>query len=109
MLEVLDSYDWREAFEYASRVSLVEGAFCSANVFSVEDVVEVLHLDEGENDGPSWIVVGKLSDGRFFYLEAECDYTGWACTHPGSAWVSDNYDNLIQFGVTQNSRDRFGL
>ena len=109
MLDVLNDYDWQEAFEYAARADLCEGAKCSNSGFTREDVVKILHIDEGENDGNYWIIVGELSDGRYFYLEAGCDYTGWDCQASGSAWVSDNYTNLLQFGVTQNSMDRFGL
>jgi hypothetical protein len=70
-----DDYDWKEAFGFAGNVRTAMG--CSTEPFGIDDVAEVLHSDEGENDGDSWIMAGKLNDGRYFFLSAWCDYTGW--------------------------------
>lgn len=118
MLEELQGWDWRAAFEYAGEpdasygspnVSAVEGAWCQPTLFGREDVIEIYGIDEGEHDGPSWIVAGLLQDGRHFYLEAGCDYTGWDCQAGGSAWVADTRDQLIQFGLTERARERLEL
>jgi hypothetical protein len=45
--------------------------------FTREDVVEILAIQEGANDGPDWHLVCRLKDGRFAYLTGACDYTGW--------------------------------
>lgn len=45
--------------------------------FTREDVVEVLASRDGEHDGPAWMGVFRLNDGRFVYAEGSCDYTGW--------------------------------
>lgn len=63
-LEDLTSGDWDEVFKYA------EG-------FSVEDVAEVLAGEDGESDGDTWVGIFWLKDGKYAYLEAGCDYTGW--------------------------------
>ncbi len=63
MLERLDDYDWREAFDYAT--------------YDREQVAEVLYADDGDNDGPAWIGLFKMCDGKFMGLNAWCDYTGW--------------------------------
>lgn len=31
----------------------------------------------GENDGPSWIGIFRLFDGRYVGINSSCDYTGW--------------------------------
>lgn len=79
MLKELDSYDWEEAFKYASKPEIVPGweAPYPVRGFSREDVVEILGLKSGENEGPSWILACRLADGRFAFLTAHCDYTGW--------------------------------
>lgn len=61
-----DSYfgDWGEVFKYA------EG-------FTIDDVAEVLGSVDGEGDHGDWTAVLKLKDGRFGYVTAGCDYTGW--------------------------------
>jgi hypothetical protein len=41
------------------------------------DVIAVLHMREGDNDGPDWQLCALLSDGRWLWVQAGCDYTGW--------------------------------
>ena len=86
MLEILDDYDWACAFEYAGEVTHHHGNGSpqptfgydgSTDEFTREDVEEVIGLHVGERDYESWCGVFKLKDGRFAYLEAGCDYTGW--------------------------------
>src|SRR5262245_39586798 len=122
-----DDYDWQRAFEYAggglvpdsdghtmspegnaggSVPHRCEGATCSEATFNLGDVDEVLAADAGENDGAEWVAVVKLTDGRYAYLEAGCDYTGWDCQAGGSVWVSEDLHNLWRFGVTEGTRTR---
>jgi hypothetical protein len=54
-----------------------EGATCSTDAFDVGDIAETIGTAEGENDGPDWVWIGRLTDGRFAGLSAGCDYTGW--------------------------------
>lgn len=86
--------DWGEAAEYAS--------------WKPEDVVEILAMNEGENDGANWLMVVKLNDGRYSFLSAGCDYTGWDCQAGGSSCEKDTLDELIRFGMGQEDRDRLG-
>jgi hypothetical protein len=87
MQMLLDSYDWQEAFgfcgepdTYADKIR-IEGALpkkeYDLSPFTRENVTDIACYSEGENDGESWQIVGKLKDGRWFFLEAGCDYTGW--------------------------------
>ena len=71
--------DWENVFHYAEprTIDPVIGSKVSTDKFDRGDVEEIFHLEEGENDGPDWLLVGKLHDGRFFSLRAGCDYTGW--------------------------------
>lgn len=89
MLKELDDYDWRQAFGYAGE----EDTYVLAQGFKIEsalpamqislapirreDVAEILALREGERDMRPWYIVGRAKDGRWFALEAGCDYTGW--------------------------------
>jgi hypothetical protein len=108
MLPELDTYDWREAFEYADP-SRCEGATCSEDVFTREGVKRIVAMEEGENDGPNWIGVFELHDGRFAFLTAGCDYTGWDCQAGGQSWVADDLGMLIQFGLDEDSRVRLSM
>lgn len=43
----------------------------------VKDVVDVISCSAGEHDGPDWIALVRLQDGRYAKVFAGCDYTGW--------------------------------
>lgn len=83
----LAAYDWRAVFAYAGEPDAGDGsasvkpappaAAVDVSPFSRWDVADVYGTSEGENDGRNWLVYGRLSDGRYFFLEAGCDYTGW--------------------------------
>lgn len=127
MIVTLNTYDWAKAFEYAgesvegqehpqwgypmsqdgyANVTPVEGSGVAPLPFTREDVTRIIAIEAGENDGPDWIGVFELRDGRFAFLTAGCDYTGWECRSSGQAWVADDLERLIQFGLSDNARDR---
>lgn len=95
-LSVLQDYDWREVFRYAGQ-------------FGTSDVEAILGLREGENDGANWLMYGQLKDGRYFYLSAGCDYTGWDCQASGWGDVKDTLEELIRMGMDDEGREVFGL
>jgi len=114
-----EDYDWKQAFGYGGQPDThaiyegpcepmpCEGSECSLEPVLVENIVEVIQAIEGENDGADWIAVVRLKDGRYAFVQAGCDYTGWDCQAGGQVWVSDSLENLWQFGVTNEARDRF--
>ena len=104
--EMRADYDWREAFKYASDGEPTQGYAGSLAGFTFDDVAEVVAADEGENDGADWIAVLRLRDGRFAFLSAGCDYTGWGCRENGQTWFAASLDDLVQWGFTSNARDR---
>ncbi len=93
--EMKASYDWKEAFGFAK--------------FSIDDVASIIKTSEGENDGASWLAVGTLKDGKFFFLSAWCDYTGWDCQAGGDAELSDTLDDLIRWRLGDDDRKRLGF
>ena len=121
MLQELNTYDWASAFEYAGE----QGEYCThgepnlrsahptgevaLTPFGREDVVEIRHIEEGENDGPDWVCVGRLSDGRWFALVAGCDYTGWDCQAGGGAAMAAAYEEVVRFGLSTEERQRLGV
>ncbi len=105
--ELKNNYDWNEAFAYGKNVRVAHQ--CTTDTFGIYDVAEVLALSEGENDGISWMMAGRLNDGRFFFLDAWCDYTGWDCQAGGDAQVASTLKGLISFGMTEVARERLAL
>ena len=104
--EMRADYDWREAFKYAAECEPTEGYVGSLAGFTFDDVAEVIARDDGENDGPNWIAVFRLRDGRFAFLSAGCDYTGWGCQESGSTWFAASLGALVQWGLTDDARGR---
>jgi len=118
MLKELDSFDWKEAFGYAGEPNTsgspriqatITNTSLSITPFTREDVIEIVGLSEGEGDGPDWLAYGCLRDGRWFYLEAGCDYTGWDCQADGFAIVGGSREDIEQFALTDQARERFGV
>ncbi|HYE07683.1 MAG TPA: hypothetical protein VEL07_19345 [Planctomycetota bacterium] len=122
MLKELDNYDWKEAFGYAGepdtcatayqdgpKVSGVLGYTGSIALFTRADVAEIAGMVDGENDEAPWIIYGRLNDGRWFFLEAGCDYTGWDCQAGGSAVVADDRDTIVRMAIPKDKRARFCL
>ena len=117
MLKELEGYDWEEVFGEGS------GGNCtpihpnkppfdkttSTATFSRADVAEIKGQVEGENDGPDWVVWGRLSDGRWFVARGGCDYTGWDCRAGNSGDVAATEEHIITFGLTEDERNRFEL
>lgn len=81
----------------------------SLSTFSREDVDSISQIQEGENNGDSWIVYGRLKDGRFFCARGSCDYTGWNCRANNSGDVAISEADIIRYGLNDEERTRFGI
>lgn len=102
--------DWCQVFSFAGhepREAGIGGGIAPG--FDHEDVAEVLYTDEGEREGDSWIGVFKLKDGRFAFVSAGCDYTGWACQAGGSGVVHTDLAFLLRMGLGDDDRSRLGI
>ena len=115
MFKELDDYDWAEVFGEGHSMPVLApmrhltDTTTSQDTFGREDVELIEGKCEGQNDGPSWIIWGRLKDGRWFKAEGGCDYTGWDCQASNSSDVASTRDDIIRFGMTDDERDRFGL
>ena len=92
---IWDEYDTTEVMKYAS--------------FTLEDIEEVYGSQAGDNDGPSWIAYGKLKNGKYFYVTAGCDYTGWGWQEDGSSSLADTKEDIEKFHLTEDDRQRLGI
>lgn len=101
--------EWRTVLQYNSGTfspELVTGAICSAEAFSFASVAEVYDFDDGQNDGESWIAVLRLSDSRWVFCSAWCDYTGWDCQSDAFSVVAESLERLVRFGIGRSERGR---
>jgi len=93
--EVKSEYsDWSEAFQYSD--------------FPYSSVKEVLHMHEGENDYSPWVLVCRLNNGKFGYLSAWCDYTGWDCQAGGESEIRKTYEEIMEL-VPENEKELLGV
>lgn len=129
-MSVLSGSDWEAVFEFTrggapqgerehthtcgnagpGNVSACEGdSTCSVEPFGLADVAEVIATSEGENDGANWLCVVKLNDGRFAFVSAGCDYTGWDCQSSGHGIVATDLQHLVRLGLGDADRQRLSL
>ena len=128
MIERLNDYDWQEVFALAGEADTAhrsEDSWSYNNTASIhrapilasvdtapfarEDVAEIIWIDDGENDGPDWLIGGTLNDGRWFFIAAGCDYTGWDCLSGGNAYVALTRAEIERFGMGDDDRRRLGV
>ena len=78
-------YDWAEVFgegtggncDKSKIDACPPGAKIDLTPPSRSDVIEVIAAVNGENDGPNWVGLFRLKDGRILLASGGCDYTGW--------------------------------
>jgi len=74
-------YDWGNVFAYGGAPVWVGELPPTEKVagFNLDDVacIDKAEAVESENEGNSWLAFGLLKDGRWFFITAGCDYTGW--------------------------------
>ena len=114
MLKEIDDGDWAEAFGEGHDISeKPTPAICCPTIsvegVSREAVEEIVALENGENDGPDWVGLFRLKDGRFVTVEGGCDYTGWDCQASTMVQVADTKENAIRYAMSDSARDRLGL
>lgn len=100
-----NDYNWKEAFLFGIKPNTVSVDGDESDVF-IDDVVEVVAMDSGANDELDWLMLGKLKDGRYFFLAAGCDYTGWDCRAGGVCHVAHNINDLYQYAITGEAYNR---
>lgn len=102
----IDDYDWKHIFENYTCATSVRGDRKTNHDYNREDVAEVIAVEDGENDGASWVGVFKMNDGKYMFVTAGCDYTGWGCQEGGHSSVAENLEDLISLGMTEGERGR---
>lgn len=105
--EMKQSFDWQEAFNVSPTYNTMSEA--SDTEIALDDVSVIFASVEGDNDGPDWLAIGKVTDGRYFVIEAGCCYTGWDCNGHGTIHVSTSWNELITMAMDNSQRDRLGI
>jgi len=74
---IKSDYNWVEVFKYANPEKCVDDEDISTESFTMDDISEIKALVDGQNDQDDWVAIFKLKDGRFAFIVAWCDFTGW--------------------------------
>lgn len=91
--EFKNDYDWKEAFQ-------VSGA-------DIDQVEKVIASAEGVNDGDNWEGIFKMKNGKYIFLSAGCDYTGWDCRAGGNFIEKETLNDVLsQLTLGQETRER---
>lgn len=73
--------------------------------FNKDDILNVLAVWEGQNDGDSWRWIVELNNGKFAYLIGWCDYTGWDCQSGLDDLLADSAEQAANFEENFTVRD----
>lgn len=88
-----DIYDWAQALAYGTP----------------ELYVKTIASSEGQGDGDSWIAAFECKDGRYAFLIAGCDYTGWGCQAGGNEYFAPTLEALQRGCMGIDDRRRLGI
>lgn len=97
-----DEYQAHYSLDEIRRPIVVEaeGVLPDAGDFP-KNIQEHFWVRVGENDGDSWLSVGQLTNGNYFFYEGGCDYTGFDCQGGMSLWVSKSWENIVDHAFTE--------
>lgn len=75
----------------------------------VEETVREWSSDDWDTfDGERVMLVLKMRDGRWCYIEGGCDYTGWDCQASAEAFYASTEDELVRMKLTNEARRNLG-
>ena len=63
--------------------------------------------EEGENDFVDWILLCKLSNGKYAYYTAWCDYTGFDCRGGMKLYISTKIQTLVKMAMDDKNRTKY--
>lgn len=67
------------------------------NVPKLIDRVSRIILEiSGDNDFASWHWIVEMTNGRFAYIEGECDYTGWECQSGVDYHIAPSFEEALE-------------
>lgn len=112
LAEILESYDWAEAFadKSSGNTDKTVEAFGGASdaQFGRADVKEVIAngLEEGDCAEAECFGLFLLNDGRWAAVHASCDTTGWDCQAGNTMTVAATFDEVVKMGLTDEHRTK---
>lgn len=110
--ELFQQYGFSDTFEMArgSLKKVDNNEDISTKSIGIGDIESVIAYDEGQNDGENWIFILKIYDGRYVFMSAGADYTGFGCQQwINNSDISYSLATLINFSLTDEDRSRLNI
>ena len=73
------------------------------------NIVEVYGQYTSPQLNETWLLLGKLNTGKFFFFHAWCDCSGFESVSEIRLYICTDYQLLVDNGLTQDDRSRTGI
>lgn len=107
-----DEGDLQYALEATNEIHAATGSTASAERFTHEDVAEVIAWWATSPDGYGSIdllTVVRVKDGRFAFIDAWADTTGWGCQDGAVIRTATTLEELAVHGMTSEQCELLGV
>ena len=107
--------DWAEVFadknsgDVDKTLDIPVGLSVSTKEVSRTDVKRIIAAVNGDNDGPAWLGLFLLKDGRYLVAGGACSYTGWDCQGGNFMIATNTKKEAITLGLDARQRKRLGV
>lgn len=71
------------------------------------NIAEYYWINDGKHDEYPWYVLGRLTNGTYFYFAASCAFSGFECEGQMHLYAADNVQTLYDHGMCAAARLRF--
>lgn len=71
------------------------------------NIKEYIWGQKGENDGKDWVLLCKLTNGKYAYYIAYCDSTGFDCRGVMKLYVASKIDTLVSMAMDDKYRRQY--
>ena len=72
-----------------------------------DNISKYIWGQEGEPDFIDWILLCKLTNGKYAFYTDWCDYTGFDCREGMKLYISSNINVLIKMAMDEKQRTKY--
>ena len=65
--------------------------------------------EEGDNDFIEWILLCKLTNGKYAFYTAWCDYTGFDCQGGMKLYIASSINVLVKMAMNEIQRTKYNI
>lgn len=72
-----------------------------------KNIAEYYWINDGKHDEYPWYVLGRLTNGAYFYFTASCAFSGFECEGQMHLYAADDVQTVYYHGMSAAARLRF--